>query len=132
MPSAPTCNECVFKFNELLGNPSPCNCCIRNSEFVPIDDAFYREGFWFDDPLVCNKIMDIIDEVIYKVDALDTLLPDKGIDVKGESFVTYLKTLKDLIAENYIDIGKAYGPCTDIDDCRSCTKQHCEPTACPF
>ena len=132
MPSGPTCNECVFKFNELLGNPSPCNCCMRMSEYIPIDDELYREAFWLEDPIVCNKIMDIIDDVVQKVDDLDTLLPDKGVNAKGEGFVTYLKILKELIAENYIDQGDLYGPCIGEDECRSCTKQQCDPNACPF
>ena len=99
------CNTCVFKYNELLNNPFPCNCCMKFSEWIPIDEETYNEAWFLDDPKVVMNIIDTIDEITNKIEALDTVLPGFSILEKTRDCIDNLKSIKKTIVKIYADDG---------------------------
>lgn len=104
-----TCNECVCKFNQMLGKDFPCNCCTNYSEFIPIDEETYQEGYWLDDPEVVNRILDMIDEVTDRIESLDFFLTNMQVTENTSGAISYLKSIKKAIIKTYL------GPPDDKD-----------------
>lgn len=134
----PSCNDCVFKYNEMLGCLKPCNMCERFSEYIPIDEETYMEGYWLDDPIVIDQILTEIDTITEKIDILNTILPNVGVEDKCFNAVSYLKGLKKTIAHELLKkTDDPYSPCYGLkepimDECPSCGKKVTDPGACPF
>lgn len=142
------CKDCVFRFNEMLHNPKPCNVCYDGSEYVLDDEETIKDSGWINDPETCGIIMNLIDEITYKVDCLNEILPNRGIDNVCLSSMCFLKALKDSIAEVMIKGFEQYGsPCYDgVDPCEMCMPSpglhvecsNCDhldkmdPGSCPF
>lgn len=128
------CKECLYRYNELLGNPWPCNMCMNFNEFIPEDDYDNPGEFGnLNDPKVCSKVLELIDDLICRIDNLERLLPDFSVDNYSSSFLKYLTAVKNSIIECYIlpnsdnvDLG---GPCFDGEgnqvDCAICSKDTC-------
>lgn len=139
------CENCVFRFNELLKNPKPCNVCYDGSEYIPDDDETPKDVInWIDDPEACGAIIDIIDEITKDVECLINILPNKGIEENCSDGVGYLKCLKNSIVEYMIKGFEMSGsPCYADDcmpnpggqvECMNCDRRiiNDRPTDCPF
>lgn len=95
------CNSCVYKYNELLGNPFPCNICQGFNEYIPADEDTPTEAFWLDDPITVKHIIDTIDDVCWKLEALDDILMNHHIAEHTYDTTGYLNAIKRTIAEVY-------------------------------
>lgn len=97
-----SCDSCICKFNRMLGEDFPCNCCERFSEYVPIDEETYQEGFWLDDPEIVNSVLNAIDEVNERLQALDFFLTGLRVTENTADTVAYLSCLKKTIISLYM------------------------------
>lgn len=128
------CKTCIYRYNELLGNPWPCNICMNFNEYIPEDELDDPGEFGsLENPVVCAKVIDLLDDLICRIDNLERLLPDFSVENYSENFVGYLKSIKHAITECYIfpattevDLG---GPCYDGEGnrvrCDICSKDTC-------
>lgn len=127
------CKSCLYRYNELLGNPWPCNMCMGFNEYIPDECDNPGEFGSLDDPRVWTKVLDLIDDLICRIDNLERLLPDFGVEDNSSRFSIYLASIKHSIIECYvlpnnndIDLG---GPCFDGEgnqvDCDICSKDSC-------
>lgn len=137
----PSCTSCVFKFNEMLGSLFPCNMCQKMSEYVPIDEESFIEGYWLDDPAVVDQVLTEIDYIVEKIDILNTILPKMGVEERCFNAVSFLKNTKRTIIETILKDDKndqnypyryPYRACYPQDDCKKCGMEVDDPDSCPF
>lgn len=132
------CKSCVFKYNELLGKTIPCGCCLEGSEYISTDEETIIESGWMNDPEMVNEVIDIIDDIHLRLDALDVLIPGSQIKHMTDDTYNYLTAIKRSLIDAYIQDGRVYGtPCYEqLGETETCLNppydSYCQEHTCPF
>lgn len=133
------CASCVFKYNKILGKMIPCDCCLNGSEYVSAtDDDTIVEYGWLNDPEMVNEVIDIIDDIHLRLEALDMLIPGSQIGKMTNDTYDYLTAIKKSLIDTYVQGVNIPGtPCYErLGETETCLdppyEGYCQEKLCPF